>query len=331
MTKDMAPEVANFLRLQEDMSIPPEALVDPAASASYLARMRAPRPALERIPDEVQHVEDLTVGPTGTKVRLYRPVLEDSQPVIIFLHGGGWVVGSVDGYDALSRRLATATGCLVLSVDYRLAPEHPYPAGLDDVSAVLAWAQENVARFGGDPDRLALVGTSAGGNLAAAAALRARDEVGPSIALQVLLYPVLDSAMSGASFEENARGYSLERDLMRWFWDQYVPDRAARQDPYASPGNVTDLAGLPPAIIVTTGLDPLRDEGEDYARRLQEAGVPTTSDRYDGQIHGFLNFIDIWSDADRAMAKLAQDIRTALGIDVSESTGPLGWTNEVPS
>ena len=317
-----APEVEQFLNTQAARSIPPAALVDPSASADYLSLLRAPRPAAPGPVEAVHHVEDLRVGATDTLVRLYRPSDAATLPVIIFLHGGGWVTGNLDTHDGLSRRLANATGCIVLSVDYRLAPEHPYPAGLEDTIGVLEWAHRSVAAYGGDPAHIAIAGTSAGGNLAAAAALRARDEGGAPIALQVLLYPVTDSQMSGQSHIENARGYSLERDLMRWFWKQYVPDGPERSDPYVSPLHATDLAGLPPAIIVTTEFDPLRDEGEAYADRLRAANVPVTVDRVDGQIHGFLSFVGVWADADRAMAKLARDIRSHLPVGDSAGDAP---------
>lgn len=310
--RSLAPEVVQFLALQASNSIPREALVDPVASSGYLQRLRAPRPAPARSVEELAHVEDLRVGQHDTPVRLYRPSASGPAPVIIFLHGGGWVAGGLDTHDALSRRLASATGCVVVSVDYRLAPEHPFPAGLDDVAAVLEWTHASIGDWSGDPKRIALAGTSAGGNLAAAAALRARDSGGPEVALQVLLYPVVDSEMAGFSYVENARGYSLETRLMHWFWDQYVPDEARRTDPYASPRHATDLRGLPATIIMTTELDPLRDEGEAYAARLRESDVPVTSFRVGGQIHGLLSFVGAWTDADAAMEEVARSIRLRL-------------------
>lgn len=312
--RSLAPEVVQFLAIQKSNSIPADALVDAAASATYLRQLRGPRAALARPAEIVAYVEDLHVGRHATGVRLYRPSEEEPAPVIIFLHGGGWVTGSLDTHDALSRRLANATGCLVLSVDYRLAPEHRYPAGLDDVAAVLEWTHSSIGDRGGDPKRIALAGTSAGGNLAAAAALRARDSGGPEVSLQVLLYPVIDSEMTGASYVENARGYSLETPLMEWFWDQYIPDAAMRTDPYASPRHAADLRGLPPAIIMTTELDPLRDEGEAYAARLRESDVPVTSFCVDGQIHGLLSFVGAWADADAAMKEVAGGIRRRFAM-----------------
>lgn len=310
----LAPEVVQFLALQASNSIPREALVDSAVSSVYLQRLRAPRPAPIRPVEKLAHVEDLRVGQHETPVRLYRPSESEPVPVIIFLHGGGWVAGGLDTHDALSRRLASTTGCLVVSVDYRLAPEYPFPAGLDDVLEVLEWTHSSISDWGGDPKCIALAGTSAGGNLAAAAALRARDSDGPEVALQVLLYPVIDSEMTGSSYVENARGYSLETPLMQWFWDQYVPDEERRTEPYASPRHAADLRGLPAAIIMTTELDPLRDEGEAYAARLRESDVAVTSFRVERQIHGLLSFVGAWADADAAMEEVARSIRFRFAI-----------------
>ncbi|MCP9490040.1 MAG: alpha/beta hydrolase [Solirubrobacteraceae bacterium MAG38_C4-C5] len=239
------------------------------------------------------------------------PVATAAQPAILFLHGGGWVVGDLDGVDALCRALANRTGAVVVSADYRLAPEHPFPAALDDAWAVLSWLHGHAHELGADPDRLAVAGESAGANLAAAAARRAHadpDDPRPRLRAQLLAYPALDGALAAASYDELGSGFGLTREQMRWYWDAYAPGRAARA-PEASPLRAPDLAGLPPALIVQAELDPLLDDGLDYAQRLRDAGVDADVHVWPGMVHGFLRYRGLLDDAhaalDEAAARLA--------------------------
>lgn len=239
---------------------------------------------------EVARTRDLRIpGPAGDiPARAYFPAGAGDLPVVLHFHGGGWVFGDVATYDGVSRALAAAAGAVLVSVDYRRAPEDPFPAALDDCHAATAWVHEHAAELGCDPSRLAVAGDSSGGNLAAAVALRARDEGGPPIAFQLLVYPALDPSMSSRSYGENAEDAFLSRSEMAWYWDRYLGPDGDRSEPYAAPLAANDLSGLPPAHVVTAGSDVLRDEGETYAARLRDAGVPATVRRYDDMVHGFL-------------------------------------------
>jgi acetyl esterase len=229
-------------------------------------------------------------GPAGEiPVRIYQPHGAGVKPVLIYLHGGGWVIGTLDSYDATCRELAQGAGCVVVSVDYRLAPEHRYPAAPEDCYAALQWVAANAASLGADAKRLAVGGDSAGGNLSAVVSQMARDKGGPAIRFQLLIYPVTDADFTRGSYTSNAEGYLLTTASMHWFWDHYIPGKAKRAEPYASPLRAKDLSGLPPAWVCTAEFDPLRDEGEAYAKRLQEAGVTTQLTRFDGLIHGFIS------------------------------------------
>jgi acetyl esterase len=242
--------------------------------------------------EPIEAVEDRHVsGPDGEiPVRIYSPAVARPAPAIVSFHGGGWVIGDLDGYEASCRMIANSVGCVVVSVDYRLAPEHPFPAAPEDAYAATRWAAEHAAELGVDPRRLAVAGDSAGGNLAAVCALMARDRGGPDLVFQLLIYPVTDFSFDTPSYEENAKGYFLEAETMRWYWRQYLRDSADGTDPYASPLRAPDLSRLPPALVITAGYDPLRDEGEAYGRRLREAGVDATVSRYDTMFHGFFGF-----------------------------------------
>jgi acetyl esterase len=264
---------------------------------------------------EVAEVGDGTVpGPGGDiPIRVYRPAGAGPEPlpVTMWFHGGGWVLGSVDEHDGACRELANASGVLVVSVEYRLSPESPFPGPLDDCFAATRWVAEHAGEIGGDPARLAVAGDSAGGNLAAAVAVRARDEGGPALAFQLLVYPAVDAEMSYPSLVENGEGYVLTADSMRWFWGHYRGDADAR-DGYLSPLYAADLSGLPPAMVITAEFDPLRDEGEAYAKLLEQAGVPTVAKRYDGQIHGFFTLSGLFPAASTAVAEAAAALKGAL-------------------
>ena len=261
-------------------------------------------------PDPSVRVEGSRVpGPAGD-IRIYRPDIEGPLPLVVYFHGGGWVIGSIESHHGTCQTLTPRVGAVVVSVDYRLAPEHPYPAPLEDAYTATLWASTHAAELGADASRLAVVGDSAGGNLAAAVALLARDRGRPPIRAQVLVYPVTDRDLDRASMVDNATGYFLERDDMRWFWDHYMGD--AEPDGYAAPLRAADLSGLPPAIVVTAEFDPLRDEGEAYARRLEDAGVPTTLWRYDGMFHGFFSMSALLDKGREAVDDVTKALASAL-------------------
>ena len=280
------PIIAALLEASKDQP-PVEALPVAEARAAMDARV-AP---LRALAPEVAEVADRNVdGPGGAlRLRFYRPAGTGPFPVIVFIHGGGWVLCSLETHDNVCRHLCVGAEAIVVSVDYRLAPEHRFPAAIDDSFAALQWVARHAASFDGDPARIVIAGDSAGGNLAAAAALRARDEGGPALAGQLLVYPVTDYPSDAmASYAENGEGYGLTRANMEHYWTQYLGDSPA-DTPYAAPLRASDLAGLPPAFVITAQYDVLRDEGEAYAGALQAAGVPVEVTRYDGVNHGFFS------------------------------------------
>ena len=266
-----------------------------------------PPPALPR-------VEDRTIpGPAGElRARVYTPEGKGPFPGLVFFHGGGFVLCSLDSHDGQCRSLAHGAGCVVVSVDYRLAPEHKFPAAPEDCYAATRWVAEHAADFDVDPTRLAIGGDSAGGNLTAVTALLARDRGGPTLRFQLLVYPVTDCAFETASYRDNAEGYFLTKSMMRWFWDHYLSDPAHAEDPYASPLRAKDLSGLPPGLCITAEFDPLRDEGESYAERLRKAGVDVVTSRYDGMFHGFFGMAGLLDQGRRAIAEASAALRAAL-------------------
>ena len=255
-------------------------------------------------------VEDRTAA--GIPVRVYRPEGNGPFPMLVWFHGGGWVIGSVDGADATCRRLAAGAGALVVSVEYCLAPEHPFPAAPEDCYAATVWAVEHAGELGADPARVAVGGDSAGGNLAAVMALLARDRHGPRILLQVLIYPVTNHDFNAASYRENATGFVLSTEDMRWFWRHYLSREEQGREPSASPLLAKSLADLPPALVVTAGCDPLRDEGEAYAVRLRDAGVAVTLTQYSGMFHGFLRMTRILDQSRVLLDEVAGALRKSL-------------------
>jgi acetyl esterase len=258
--------------------------------------------------------EDRTVPGTAGEIplRVYTPEGDAPFPVLVYFHGGGWVIGDIETHDDICAALASRAGCVVVSVDYRLAPEHKFPAPLDDCFAATAYVAQHAAEFGADAARLAVGGDSAGGNLAAVVALVARDRGAPSIVHQALIYPVTNFDFGTPSYSENATGYFLTTATMRWFWDHYLPAAVDGAHPHASPLRAESLAGLPPALVITAEYDPLRDEGEAYAARLGEAGVPVTMYRYDGMVHGFVQMAALVPAGDRAISEVAAALRAAF-------------------
>ncbi|HEV7709264.1 MAG TPA: alpha/beta hydrolase [Asanoa sp.] len=276
------------------------------------------RAAQVREIEPIAAVEDVLVG--DVPVRIYRPATGAVLPGTVFAHGGGWVICDLDSHDPLCRAIANRARTVVVAVDYRRAPESRFPAALDDVYAVLCWVAEHATDLGIDPARLAVAGDSAGGNLAAAAALRARDAGGPALAAQLLLYPVLDAGMDTDSYHRFGHGFGLEATSMAWYWDQYVPDKADRSDPLAAPARADRLDGLPPAIIATAECDPLCDEGTAYAARLSDAWVRT----YPSAFHGFLSLPPgLLAVADEALAEVTARLGQALAPPSTGSTAPL--------
>ncbi|MBT2689378.1 alpha/beta hydrolase [Bacillus sp. ISL-47] len=278
------PQAKFLLEQMEAMGAPPMSSLTPEE-----ARQTTDFSALAGEPEEVGKVENKKIsGPGGDiPVRIYTPKGEGPFPALVYYHGGGWVIGDLETVDVPCRLLTNLANCVVVSVDYRLAPEHKFPAAADDSYAAAKWVAENAASIAVDPSRIAVGGDSAGGNLAAVVALMARDKGEISLAYQMLIYPVTNHSYATESYTENADGYLLTKDSMVWFWNHYLQDEEAGKNPYASPLQAKDLSGLPPALVLTGEFDPLRDEGEAYAQRLKEAGVPVEAKRYDGMIHGF--------------------------------------------
>jgi acetyl esterase len=262
---------------------------------------------------DVYRTEDMEApGPEGPiPVRLYWPRDAAALPVLVWYHGGGWVLGNLEGVDATMRRLCNAADVIVISVDYRLAPEHPYPAAADDAYAAVVWAAQNAERFGGDASRIAVGGDSAGGNLAAVVAQMVRDRGGPTLRHQLLVYPITDCRMDTPSYRENL-DYFLTPDSMAWFFGHYCPEGVDREHPYVSPMRASDLSGLPSAHVITAEFDPLRDEGNAYAEALTAAGVSVHAKCYPGQIHGFFNNAHIFDDGQAAIEEAARELKRAL-------------------
>jgi len=253
---------------------------------------------------EIGSVVDQNIPSEGGELplRIYTPHGKGLFPAVVYFHGGGWATNNLDTHDELCRKLSAETGSVVVAADYRLAPEAKFPAGFNDAALAVEWTFQHAADLNADANRILVAGDSSGGNFAAALCLRFRDQDGPRIAGQILYYPVTDHYEPGTqSYRTFSEGYGLTAADMSWFWDLYLPDKAAADDPYASPLRARDLKGLPPALVITAEYDPLVDEGRAYAMRLQEAGVPTRYSCCAGTIHGFLIVPALAEDTARAV------------------------------
>ena len=263
-------------------------------------------------PPEMASVVDREVpGPGGAiPIRIYTPAAGSMLPVVLYCHGGGWFMGDLDTHDVVCRKLALASSSIVVAVDYRLAPEHPFPAAVDDAYAAVLWVSRNAGSFGGDPSRIAVAGDSAGGTLSAAVSLLARDRRGPRLAGQVLFYVATDmSTFDTQSQRDFAEGYYLTRKYLEIFRSLYAPDPEDWKNPLISPLLAPSLANLPPAVVITAGFDPLRDEGEAYATRLAGSGVPVVQKRFDGIVHGFLTLDRLFPQADAAISLAGTELK----------------------
>jgi acetyl esterase len=294
----------------DTLSIGPDSTPD-----NVRAKMNAAA-AAQLVPLQPVHsIVDRTIaGPDGPiPVRIYSPSADVGLPVLVWLHGGGWVIGNLDTHDPMCRRMCASSGAIVVAVDYRLAPEAKFPCAVDDCVAAWEWVTNHADEFGGDPRRVALGGDSAGGNLAAVVPLIARERGLQAPALQLLVYPVTDHEFESASMIENAKGYGLETEHIGWFFDHYARSDDDFGDWRCSPLQAPDLAGLPPAVVITAEFDPLRDQGEAYGRRLQAAGVPTEIVRADGLFHGFFGMHEFLTPAqdswDRAVDALVDALQ----------------------
>lgn len=286
--------------------------LDPLAARKQFLELSK---AVDVKPMNVGSVENqLIPGPAGNiALRVYRPTgVQGNASALIYFHGGGWVIGDLDTHDGICRWICSQSGCVVASVDYRMAPEHKFPAPLEDCLAATFWVAENGEALGIDIARIAVGGDSAGGNLAAVVSQQARDQGGPSIAYQLLIYPATDLTMSEASHQELAKGYRLTKPLMEWFIGHYLNNDSERMDSRASPLFCDDLNGLPAALVITAGFDPLRDEGVRYADKLSSSGVETTHVCYDGMIHGFFSMGGWLEKSREALDYTSQKLAEAL-------------------
>jgi acetyl esterase len=311
--------------------------LDPKAKALLTAIAAAGEPAIDSIPLDVARAQvekgmarmNIPVMPVGfikntsfmgsgreIPVRIYIPEGEGPFPVMVFFHGGGWVLFSLDTYDPMCTHICSMAGCIVTSVDFRLSPEHKFPAAIDDCLDASRWIAEHCMEWNGDASRIFLSGDSAGGNLAAVTALRIRDEGGPAIKGQVLIYPVTDYFQpEKPSYAEFADGYSLTRDALKWFWNMYLSSSDDAADPRTSPLRASGLSGLPPALVIVSAYDPLRDDGIAYAKRLAAAGVSVNMSLYEDMIHGFISYLGIFRQATTALEEISEWVRkTSLPV-----------------
>ncbi len=302
------PQATAHLETLAGLNAPPLNTLPPAVARANMEK--APRPP----GPDVAKVEDLNIpGPGGDiHVRVYTPSGTGPFGALVWFHGGGWVIGSVEQSDSTPRHLTDMAGCVTVSVDYRLAPEDRFPAAAEDCYAATRWVADNAAALDVDPTKIAVGGDSAGGNLAAVVPVMAKDRGGPPIVHQLLVYPVIERDFQTHSYESNANGYLLSREMMVWFWDQYLRDDSDAKHPHVAPLHAKDHSALPPALVITAEYDPLRDEGAAYAHRLAQAGVPSKHSDYPGMIHGFFGLWWAMDSGKEAQAEAASALKEAF-------------------
>lgn len=311
------PQARMALEMMEAQGGPPMETMEPA---QFRQGRKEAMAALGNTPEPLARVEDLAIPGPGDDlpIRVYSDQAGGLRPALVYFHGGGFLFGDLESHDSVCRALAKDSGAVIIAVDYRLAPEHPFPAGVDDAYTATRWVAANAERLGIDARNISVGGDSAGGNFATVVAVRCRDAGGPALAAQVLIYPVTDlSSMETESHRQFAGGYLLTRSGMQYCTRYYLANPDLVTDPEVSPLLASDLTGLPPALVITAEFDPLRDEGEAYARRLDQAGVPVTLRRYDGMIHGFVSMHGIIPDGRKAIQEAAE----AIGSGLSKQAG----------
>ena len=308
------PQAAAFLKEMAELGAEPFRNLTPAEARTAVIAFKE----LGGEPEAVGGIRhDFVPGPTADlPVRIYRPIAgsgDDLLPGLVYFHGSGWVVNNIGIFDSASRAISNRTGCVLVAVNYQKAPEHKFPIPFDDCYSATDWVFENAADLGIDRERIGVMGDSAGGNLAAAVTLKARDVNGPKIAFQVLIYPAVQYGWDTPSSLANAEGYLLERGDMEYFWNHYVRDPSDGENPYCAPLVADDHSGLPPALVVSAEFDPLCDDGEYYANKLRQAGVPVKFSFYEGQIHGFLGLGGVLDEANALLDEIGNEVRSALG------------------
>ncbi len=305
------PQAQNLLDKVEQAGIPPYETMEPVVARQYyekacdLARGNPP---------QLFEVKNISIpGPRSELPAIYyRARQADSLPILVYFHGGGYTIGSPTSHDSVCRHLCLEADCIVISVDYRLAPEHPFPAAIDDAFAATQWVSEQARALGGDPERIGVGGDSAGGNLSASVCLQAKLETGPKLAFQLLIYPGTDMTQSFSSHETFGQGYLLTSSLIAWFYQNYMPNEPDNTQWRTSPLHANDHSELPPAFVLTAGFDPLQDEGKAYAEKLKAAGVPVSYSHYEGMLHGFITQPGFIDKAREAISECASHLKNAF-------------------
>jgi acetyl esterase len=309
ITMPLDPQVDAFLKQAAASGAPPLESLSVGEARQFIRQLFAPIQG-----EPVKKVENRTIDVNSAKlpIRIYIPEGNAPLPVLVYLHGGGWVIGDLESYDPICRSLCNGAGSIVVSVDYRLAPEHKCPTPAEDCYAATKWVAANASLFGGDAKRMAVGGDSAGGNLSAVVAQMARDRGGPPLVFQLLIYPVTNHALDTASYRTNAEGYLLTKAAMEWFWGHYLNNTSEGANPYISPLRASNLANLPPALVITAEYDPLRDEGIAYAEKLRTAGNQIKLSNYPGMIHGFFTLGYVFDRGKDAVAEACGALRQAF-------------------